>query len=556
MKRRQDDITPDEIFLDSSNLSSFNTSQFEGRIEKPISKRTFVGITILLCIVFSVFAGRLWYLQINKGQVYAQISENNRLQHIPVFAERGVIFDRNGERLAWNVPNQETDDFSLREYADIPGIAHLVGYVTHPKKDSSGFYYQYYFEGKTGSEKAFDEVLTGNNGIKISETDALSDILSESVIEDPVPGENLYLSVDSRIQSQLYEIIKGLAEEKGFTGGAGALMNVETGELVALTSYPEYSLQGFTDRNNDIIEETLNDSSLPLLNRATGGLYTPGSIVKPFMGLAALNERVIDPLKEILSTGKLAVPNPYNPDQPTIFTDWKAHGYVNLHKALAISSNIYFYQVGGGFGSQRGIGITKIGEYMREFGFSSKTGIELGGEEAGVVPSPEWKAENFNGDDWRLGDTYNTSIGQYGFQVTPIQAVRAVAAIANGGVLFEPTIQRSDGTTADIVNIVDVPSEHFEEVRKGMRMGVEEGISQGLSVPYVKMAAKTGTAELGVSKDKVNAWVTGFFPYDDPKYAFTILMEEGPVKNTVGGVFVMRTLLDWMHKNTPEYFDL
>jgi len=89
-----------------------------------------------------------------------------------------------------------------------------------------------------------------------------------------------------------------------------------------------------------------------------------------------------------------------------------------------------------------------------------------------------------------------------------------------------------------------------------MRMGVEEGISQGLSVPYVKMAAKTGTAELGVSKDKVNAWVTGFFPYDDPKYAFTILMEEGPVKNTVGGVFVMRTLLDWMHKNTPEYFDL
>lgn len=555
MDRRGNDITPDEVFLDSSNLSSFNTAQFEGRIEQPISKRTFVVLAALIVLVISIFLGRVWYLQVQNGEVYAQISENNRLRHVPVFAERGVIFDRNGERLAWNVPNQNTDDFSLREYADIPGIAHLVGYVTHPATDSSGFYYQYYFEGEAGAEKAFDEALTGKNGTKISETDAVGDTLSENVIEDPVSGDNLHLSIDVRIQSEMFNTIRDLAEEVGFTGGAGAIMNVQTGELVSLTSYPEYSISAFAHGDNDIINQELNDEYLPLLNRATGGVYTPGSIVKPFIALGALSEHVITPEKGILSTGTLEVPNPYDPDNPTIFTDWKAHGLVDIYEALAISSNIYFYQVGGGYETQRGLGITKINEYFKEFGFGRETGIELGGEESGNIPSPEWKAENFDGDDWRVGDTYNTSIGQYGFQVTPIQAVRGIAAIANGGIVFEPTILRSKGATPTIANVVDIPEEDFEIVREGMRQAVEEGTAQGLSVPYVQMAGKTGTAELGVSKSLVNAWVTGFFPYDDPKYAFAVMMQEGPAENLIGGVFVMRTLLDWMHENTPEYFE-
>ena len=555
--RKKGDISPDEIFIESSNISQFNTSQFEGRLEKPISKKTFTGISILLVIIFTIFSGRLWYLQVQKGEAYSEISENNRLNHVPVFAERGVIFDRNGERLSWNVPNQENDDFSLRQYTDTAGLAHILGYVSHPAKDSSGFYYQYYFEGKDGAERVFDESLKGTNGIKISETDAHGGILSESVIENPEPGENIYLSIDSRVQNKLYTTMRDLAQEVGFSGGAGVIMDVETGELIALTSYPEYDMQAFSLGDDaELIGKTLNNEKMPLLNRATLGIYTPGSIVKPFMAIAALNEEVINPQKEILSTGRMIVPNPYNPDEPSVFNDWKAHGYVDMYKALAVSSNVYFYQIGGGFEGQQGIGIVNINKYMRMFGFGEKTGIELKSEEYGVIPSPEWKEENFEDGTWRVGDTYNTSIGQYGFQVTPIQVVRAVAAVANNGVVFNPTILKSDGSTSNIDHVVDIPRNYFEEVRKGMRQAVEEGTAQGISVPYIRLAGKTGTAEVGTQKKRVNAWITGFFPYENPRYAFTVVMEQGPSDNLLGGVFVMRTMLDWMRDNTPEYLDL
>ena len=555
--RKKGDISPDEIFIESSNISQFNTSQFEGRLEKPISKKTFTGISILLVIIFTIFSGRLWYLQVQKGEAYSEISENNRLNHVPVFAEQGVIFDRNGERLSWNVPNQENDDFSLRQYTDTAGLAHILGYVSHPAKDSSGFYYPYYFEGKDGAERVFDESLKGTNGIKISETDAHGGILSESVIENPEPGENIYLSIDSRVQNKLYTTMRDLAQEVGFSGGAGVIMDVETGELIALTSYPEYDIQAFSLGDDaELIGKTLNNEKMPLLNRATLGIYTPGSIVKPFMAIAALNEEVINPQKEILSTGRMIVPNPYNPDEPSVFNDWKAHGYVDMYKALAVSSNVYFYQIGGGFEGQQGIGIVNINKYMRMFGFGEKTGIELKSEEYGVIPSPEWKEENFEDGTWRVGDTYNTSIGQYGFQVTPIQVVRAVAAVANNGVVFNPTILKSDGSTSNIDHVVDIPRNYFEEVRKGMRQAVEEGTAQGISVPYIRLAGKTGTAEVGTQKKRVNAWITGFFPYENPRYAFTVVMEQGPSDNLLGGVFVMRTMLDWMRDNTPEYLDL
>ena len=555
--RKRGDISPDEIFIESSNISQFNTSQFEGRLEKPISKKTFMGISVMLMIIFAVFSGRLWYLQVKSGEAYSEISENNRLNHVPVFAERGVIFDRNGERLSWNIPNQENEDFSLRQYTDVDGLAHILGYVNHPAKDSSGFYYQYYFEGKSGAEQVFDKLLKGTNGIKISETNAHGGILSESVIENPEPGENIHLSIDSRIQNKLYTTIQDLAQDVGFSGGAGAIMDVETGELIALASYPEYDPQVFSLGDDaELIGQTLSDEGMPLLNRSTLGIYTPGSIVKPFMAIAALNEQIITPEKEILSTGKLIVPNPYNPDKPSVFNDWKAHGYVDMYKALAVSSNVYFYQIGGGYENQQGLGISNINKYMRMFGFGEKTGIEFNSEESGVIPSPEWKEKNFEDGTWRVGDTYNTSIGQYGFQVTPIQVVRAVAAMANNGVVFNPTILKSNGSTSNIDHVIDIPRNYFEEVRKGMRQAVEEGTAQGLSVPYIKMAGKTGTAEVGTQKKRVNAWVTGFLPYENPRYAFSVVMEQGPSENLLGGVFVMRTMLDWMKDNTPEYLGL
>ena len=191
-------------------------------------------------------------------------------------------------------------------------------------------------------------------------------------------------------------------------------------------------------------------------------------------------------------------------------------------------------------------------KYFRLFGFGTETGIDLPGEESGTIPTPSWKEETFN-DAWRLGDTYNTAIGQYGFEVTPIQAVRAVSAIASDGTLVVPHVVRSEETAeSGAVNIL-IPREYFDVVREGMREAVLRGTAQGLYTPAVSVAAKTGTAELGISKRRVNSWVIGFFPYKEPRFAFALVMESGPRENLVGATFVMREMIQWMAENTPEY---
>jgi penicillin-binding protein 2 len=188
---------------------------------------------------------------------------------------------------------------------------------------------------------------------------------------------------------------------------------------------------------------------------------------------------------------------------------------------------------------------------MEMFGFGKTLQDNFFGGSSGIVPDPEWKAENFDGEKWNIGNTYHTSIGQYGFQVSPIQVVRAVASIANDGKLFEPSILLG-GNSEKFVQL-NLNKDYFKIVREGMKLGVEEGVATGLNTGYLTLGAKTGTAELGSKKQFVNSWVTGFFPYNNPKYAFVIIMEKGPVSNTTGGVYVMRQVLDWMYVNKPEY---
>ncbi|MEX0917284.1 MAG: penicillin-binding transpeptidase domain-containing protein [Candidatus Paceibacterota bacterium] len=549
-KKSNSTIEPDEIFLDSSNLPEFDTSQFEGRLERPISKRTFVLFAIVLFIVGGVGIGRLWFLQIENGEVYASYSENNRLHHSFLFAERGLLYDRNGEELAWNAP-REGEAFSARLYSDVPGLSHLLGYVSLPQKDVYEKYYQNEYKALAGVERVFDEQLKGENGLKIVETNALGEVKSESVIEPPQDGESLTLSIDRDLTSRLHIAIKELADRAPFQGGAGAIMDVETGEVIALTSYPEYNsntLSGNADQA--AIDSYTTDARKVFLNRVVSGLYAPGSIIKPFIALGALNEGVISPEKEIVSTGSLRVPNPYVPNEFTVFRDWKAHGAVNLREALAVSSDVYFYQVGGGFENQKGIGIRNIEKYTRLFGFGEETGVAFGSEPKGVIPNPEWKAENFEDGTWRLGNTYHTAIGQYGFQTTPLQALRATAGLAHDGVLVTPTLLKGEqGRTEKI----DLPPGYIEIVQAGMRDAVLFGTARGLNVPYTSVAAKTGTAEVGSQKRIVHSWVVGFFPYEKPRYAFVVLMEGGPETNTIGGVYIMRQTLDWLENNRREY---
>jgi len=561
-------MDPDEIFLDSENLPGFDTDQFEGRIEKPISKKTLIGLGLFFSLILIIFVGRIWNLQVANGEYYNERSVKNSLRYNLIFADRGNIYDKNNHPLAWNNPRKHEDEFSTREYETDLGLATLFGYVAYPKKDSAGFYFEEEISGVDGLESIYNDYLAGQNGLEIVEINALNEVVDDSTTASPENGEDLFLTIDYEAQKAFHDSIKKIVDENGFEGGGGVIIDVKNGDLLSLVSYPEYNSNVLSDGDDDdLINSYINDNRNPFMNRITEGLYTPGSIIKPFLALAALEEGVIGPNEEILSTKRMVVPNPYNPDLPSIFTDWKAHGLVDVRRALAMSSNVFFYQIGGGydalspsepgydqqshFNNQEGLGISRIEEYLRKFGFGQKVDLEGFNNQDGTIPNPDWKRETFD-DDWRLGDTYFTSIGQYGFQVTPIQVARAVSAIANGGEVIEPRIVKNFKDSGDEKRKLDIDQENFDIVRAGMRDAVEYGTAKGLYYEDLNIAAKTGTAELGLSKEKVNSWSTGFFPYENPKYAFVIFLEKGDRKNLIGGVAAARGFFDWARHNKPE----
>ncbi len=455
--------------------------------------------------------------------------------------------------MAWNVSSDSNPEFSFRKYSSFSGLSHTIGYIKYPSKDSSGFYYSDNFVGKDGVEKYYNDTLSGENGLKIVEVDATGKIQSENVIRPAQDGKDLKLSIDSNLQNEMYNIIADLSQQVGFTGGAGAIMDVNTGEIIAMTSYPEYNSQILTDGSDkSAINNFLTNKNNPFLDRVIDGLYAPGSIVKPYMSIAALSENIINPNTKILSTGSISIPNVYDPLHPSVFNDWRVNGWVDMKQALAVSCDVYFYEIGGGYENQKGLGIALIDKYMSMFGFGQDLPEGFFNGSSGVIPDPDWKAKNFNGEKWNIGDTYHTSIGQYGFQVSPIQAVRAMASIANNGKLLEPSVLF--GGNKDKFVQLNLNLDYFRIVKEGMKLGVEEGVASGLNVDYLTLGAKTGTAELGSKKQFINSWVTGFFPYNNPKYSFVIIMEKGHVTNTIGGVYVMRQILDWMYENSPEYF--
>jgi penicillin-binding protein 2 len=442
------EIFPEDIFLDSSNLPHFDTDQFEGRIEKPIPIKNIIAVGLIFIIVAVVYVYQIINIQVVKGADFRKIAENNHLDHSLIFSERGAILDRYGRLLAWNEIDQNQSEFSLRSYRDIPGTHNLLGYIKYPQKDKSGFYYNTELKGADGVEKYFNTNLLGQNGIKIVETDVHGKTYPGSLIKPMVKGEDLILTIDAKLQEAFYASMRDIAGRSGFKGGAGVIMDVNTGEIIASVSFPEYDSNVMVKgEDQEKIKSYLTNSSNLFLDRVSGGLYTPGSILKPIFALAALNEGIITPEKQIESSGELRVPNPYSPGEFTVFKDWKVNGWTDMRRAIAVSSDVYFYQIGGGFPGQKGLGIDKLDKYARMFGLGTSIQNNYFSGKDGVIPNQEWKKKNFNGDIWRLGNTYHTAIGQYGFQITPIQAVRATCALANGGYLISPTLTMASTTS-------------------------------------------------------------------------------------------------------------
>jgi len=456
-----------------------------------------------------------------------------------------------------------------RKYISTGGVNHVVGYVGYPSESDLILDGEIRFEyaedkvGKFGIERVYEEALRGEYGTRLIEVNSSGEFISDHVQKDPKEGSSVVLTIDSELSSKLYNIINNVAQERGFSGGAGIIVDLSSGELLSIVSYPEFD-SNLLSRGGprEELQKLLTDSRKPFFFRALEGLYPPGSTIKPLIALAALEEGIIDSSRQIFSSGSISLPHPYVPGARSIFYDWKAHGWVDMRRALAHSSNVYFYTIGGGFEDQQGLGVTRIAHYAREFGFGKKVGIELP-EERGLVPTPEWKAEYFTNDPaWRIGDTYNLSIGQGFIQVTPIQMARFLSYIVHNGEIQQFTVvQKVLNDYFDSPYIldkqsnndkVDISKEYFDIVKEGLSLVIREGTGRGLSGLRVAVAGKTGTAEIG-SGNKVDSWFIGFMPEENPSVALVIILEEGDRDNLIGAPFAASQIISWMIEHRDRY---
>jgi len=366
--------------------------------------------------------------------------------------------------------------------------------------------------GRGGVEAFYDQELQGTPGAHVSLRDARGNILEEQEDLEPKIGPTLKLAIDAEFQEYFFNRMSQGLTSLGRTSGAAIAMDPQTGEVLALMSFPTFDNNIMSNSGNR--EEkvaTLTSPNKPLFNRTVSGHYSPGSTIKPLVGVAALADGVIDTARTIYSPGYLDIPNPYNPDKPTRYLDWRPQGYVNLAAAIAQSSDVYFYVVGGGFGDQKGLGITRLREWWQRFRLDQRTGIDLPAEATGFLPSPEWK-EKRDGQPWLLGDTYNVSIGQGDMDITPIQLLSYVAAIANGGTIYQPVVNMDAEYPKVLADFTDLGPE-IAEVQKGMRRAVTSNLGTAYALHDLPFTAnaKTGSAQVLLNTQE-NAFFVGYIP--------------------------------------------
>jgi penicillin-binding protein 2 len=547
-RRRVDpEIAPDEIFLDASNAPEFNRWSFEGRLEKPLPDSSYFLLAAGLALLLIVLVGRLWNLQITNGAEYAEESAHNSLEIAVTFAPRGTITDVHGVILAESILNP--DGTRERQYA-LSSLSQVIGYVSYPKKDSKGIYYDTREMGVTGLEAEYDELLTGKNGQMLTEKDAVGRVRSEGTVVKAEEGKTLQLSIDADLEKVLARAVRDVVASKHFIAGAGVIMDVHSGAVRALVSYPSYDANVMASGGpSSTIAAYNTDPGHPFLDHVVQGVYTPGSVVKPLVASGALTDGIITPNTVIDDPGFISLSDPYHPGKTFIYKGWKALGAVDVRRAIAWSSDVFFYTVGGGFKSQKGLGIDRLEYWYRQFGLGTTTAIDLPDEVAGIIPTPAWKEEVF-GEPWYLGDTYFTAIGQYSMQVTPLQMVVAIAAVANGGKLYTPTLVAG---RAPSYTTVPADPAALAVVREGMRQSVTGALASAIHVPYVSVAAKTGTAQTGTRNQYDNSWVVGFFPYDHPQYAFAVALERGPEGAGEQAVNVMQEFFNDLHAQNSPY---
>ncbi|MBI4213773.1 MAG: penicillin-binding protein 2 [Chloroflexi bacterium] len=449
------------------------------------------------------------------------------------------------EQEGWELPGVRVSVESARQYPEGDLLSHVLGYLTQP---SPGEFEQKYrgegysissLVGASGVEATYESALRGSDGARLSEVDAGGRPLGELGVVPPIPGGNVKLTIDLNLQRSATNILR--AKLQPGSSGAAILADPRTGEILALVSLPTFDANVFSrpDSEGDILT-LLQDPSLPLFHRAIAGQYPPGSTFKLAVGIGALQEGVASRNTQIRSEGGLRVPNPYNPRLFTWFPDWAVLGDMNFIRGLALSSNVYFATLAGGFGDFQGLGVDRVAQYARLVGYGAATGIDLPSEEAGRVPTPTWKVENF-GEGWLTGDTYNMAVGQGFVLATPLQVANVTNAIANNGTMMRPHVAQAvldqggrtiEAVPREVIRQLGVRSDVIQVIREGMISTLEQDRVRAFQIPGVKVAGKTGTAEYVGPRDAAgnlptHGWFTGFAPAEDPQVTVTVFLEKG-----------------------------
>ena len=581
----------------SSGFDTVTSELFQVRLRR---------LMYVVFLAFAVLTLRLWLLQVVHGPEYRVKSENNRihLRDIPSF--RGMIFDRNGHLLVDNRPSYNLyiipedirdplpllrrlgellgiDPAAVRAKLDkagrgqtfrpvlvkrdlerealavvethrfnLPGVivqvkpqrhylrgqlaAHAIGYLGEISEVqlNSGRYPENRpgdLIGKSGVEARWQEYLNGSRGGEQVEVDAAGRQLSVLSRKPPVSGMNLALTLDIHLQALAEE---GLKDKKG----AIVALDPGTGEILAMASSPAFDPNTFIggiDRTT--WKRMVSGGNYPLQNRVISGQYPPGSIFKIAVALAGLEEGLIDPQEEVFCSGR------YQLGSHT-FRCWKrhGHGHVAFHRALRESCDVYFYKLG------RRLGVDRIARYAGMLGLGTRTGLNLGSERPGLIPTSRWKLKRF-GVPWQAGETISTSIGQSFVLVTPIQAARMIGAVFNGGILHEPKIVRWVGKgdrtgyrfEPTVQSRVDADPRNLERIKRALVAVVNEphGTGWRARLKQIVVAGKTGTAQVvnleteKASKDgegvpekfRDHAWFVAVAPAGAPSLAIAVLVE-------------------------------
>ena len=462
-----------------------------------------------------------------------------------VSRDQALLFDQDSSAL----PGFSLDVNPIRQYDDVQHLfAPFLGYTGRINADEltkNPSYQPTDLIGKGGLESSYESVLRGTNGDEQSEVDATGKPIKVLSSTAAVPGKNIVLSLDQGLQAKMASAIQEQLKASGATRAAGVAINPKTGAVLAAVSLPTYDNNSFAQGISQAEYTKLtNDPGQPLFNKVTSGTYPSGSIIKPLAASAALQEGVITTQTIINDTAYIEIPNQYDPSKPGArYHSWETKtglGLMNVFSALAQSSDIFFYEVAGGFTNFTNfLGVDRLTHYYTLFGLGTRTGIDLPYESAGRVPTPAWK-KTYSGEDWYTGDTYNIGVGQGDLLVTPLQMAMAIGAVANGGTLYQPhLVDRITDATGKTVKPIEpvitknnfISPANLTIVRQGMLDATQS--PKGTACCRIKaevpvaVGAKTGSAETDTSgAPQIESWFVSFAPYNDPNIVTVVFLEK------------------------------